>query len=333
MKYAKPLLLVAVLAAAAGGLGWWWHRQSIYPSTDDAYVQAHILTVSPQVAGRVSEVLVGEADRVDPGEVLVRLEDNALRAALAAAEAQLELALQSAGAAASQVTAAEADLNAAQSAYADAESAYQRNRQLLEKGDIAQAVLDDSLARRTQAAARVDQATAALQVARQQSGAPGEENAAVRAARANLEQARIALGHAELAAPAAGWIANLSLRPGDVVMPGQPLFSLVEDGPWWVDANFSETDLDRIRPGQSADIAIDMYPGLTLKGTVESIGAGSGAVFSLLPPQNATGNWVKVTQRFPVRIRIEPPDDPAFQLRVGASVTATVDTTGPGGPT
>ena len=112
-----------------------------------------------------------------------------------------------------------------------------------------------------------------------------------------------------------------------MVASGAPLFSLVEDGAWWVSANFKETDLQRIRPGQPVALAVDMYPGTTLTGTVQSLGAGSGAVFSLLPAQNATGNWVKVTQRFPVRIRIDKkPGDPALQLRVGASTTATVDT-------
>jgi membrane fusion protein (multidrug efflux system) len=197
---------------------------------------------------------------------------------------------------------------------------------LFERGDAAQARLDDAQSSRDQARARVSQAAAALAAARKQAGTPGTDNATVRAAQAALQQARIALAHATITAPVAGWVANLSLRPGDVVSPGQPLFSLVEDGPWWVDANFRETDLARIRPGQPVSVVVDMYPGLTMQGEVTVIGAGAGAVFSLLPPQNATGNWVKVTQRFPIRIALTPPDDPAMQLRVGASATATVDT-------
>lgn len=134
--------------------------------------------------------------------------------------------------------------------------------------------------------------------------------------------------HATIIAPTRGWVANISLRPGQVVGVGQPLFSLVEDGEWWVDGNFKETDLARIRPGQPVSLTIDMYPGTKVNGSVESIGAGSGAVFSLLPAQNASGNWVKITQRFPVRIRLsDKPKDPALQLRVGASVTVTINTT------
>lgn len=327
MKFLKPVLLVAALAAAAGGLAWWWHRQTIYPSTDDAYVRANILTISPQVPGRVSQVLATEGARVEAGEVLVRLDTASLQAAVAAAQAQLDLAMQASGAAVSQVDAAAAALDAAKSALADAEAAYRRSRSLFDRGDVAQAVLDEAQAARDQAAARVDQAEASLRAARDQVGVAGAENATVRAARAGLNQARIALDHATITAPAAGWVANLSLRPGYVVSPGQALFSLVEDGDWWIDANFRETDLARIRPGQPVSVAIDMYPGLDLTGEIAIIGAGSGAVFSLLPPQNATGNWVKVTQRFPVRIALTPPDDPAFRLRVGASATATVDTT------
>ncbi len=126
----------------------------------------------------------------------------------------------------------------------------------------------------------------------------------------------------------AGWVSNISLREGAMIIAERPQFSIVEDGHWWVEANFKETDLHHMRPGDRATITIDMYPGLVLGGTVESLGAGSGAVFSLLPPENATGNWVKVTQRFPVRIRIDPRhDDPnnLKPLRVGASATVAVD--------
>jgi membrane fusion protein (multidrug efflux system) len=110
------------------------------------------------------------------------------------------------------------------------------------------------------------------------------------------------------------------------VQAGTPAFAIVEDGHWWVDANFKETDLGRIKPGQKATISLDMYSGLTLDGEVESISAGSGATFSVLPPENATGNWVKVTQRFPVRVRITSAPDPNKPLRLGASATVTIDT-------
>jgi membrane fusion protein (multidrug efflux system) len=113
------------------------------------------------------------------------------------------------------------------------------------------------------------------------------------------------------------------------VQAGTPAFAIVEDGDWWVDANFKETDLGRIKPGQKATIHLDMYPGLTLEGAVESISAGSGATFSVLPPENATGNWVKVTQRFPIRIKITSAPNPDKPLRMGSSASVTIDTTEP----
>ena len=162
-----------------------------------------------------------------------------------------------------------------------------------------------------------------------QLGGETDHDPAVRAARAALKRAQIALSHAVVYAPADGWIANLSLRPGDVITTGQSLFSIVEKNDWWVTANFKETALSRIRAGQPASITVDMYPDMKLTGTVASLGMGSGAIFSLLPPENATGNWVHVTQRFPVRIHLDyqPSPEQEQHLRAGSSVTATVDTT------
>lgn len=328
MKSLKILLLFAVLAGAGGGLAWWWRQQALHPATDDAYVGANVLTVAARVGGRVAAVEVQDHAPVRRGQVLLRLQDDILRAELGAAQAAFEQAAQAAGAGAAQVAAAEAQVAQAEAALDQAQTAFDRAEALHQRGDLAQAALDNARAARDVAQAARDAAAAALRAAQDQLGAEGTENAAVRAAMARLEQARIALEDATLRSPVGGWVANLSLRPGAMISAGQPLFSIVEDGDWWVDANFKETDIARLRPGQPATVSIDMYPGMKLSGRVDSIGAGSGAVFSLLPPQNATGNWVKVTQRFPVRIALDAgPADPATPLRVGASSTVTVDTT------
>ncbi len=327
MKNLKIIILLVAVLAIGAGLWWWWEHEKVYPSTDDAYLQANILTIAPQVGGRVTRVAVSENDHVKAGDLLVQLETSALSAAVEAAQAQYDIARQGAGASESNVSAATANLASAQAALSDAQVSFERTQALFRLGDMAQAALDQATAARDRAQAAVAAAEAALAAAQDQAGASGDDNAAVRAALANLTNAQIELGHARLTAPTAGWISNIDLRGGSVVAANAPLFSLVEDGDWWINANFKETDLARIRPGQPVTLTVDMYPGLDLTGTVESIGAGSGAVFSLLPPQNATGNWVKVTQRFPVRIRLESkPQDAAMQLRVGASVTATVDT-------
>ena len=153
----------------------------------------------------------------------------------------------------------------------------------------------------------------------------------MRAALAELSRARLDLTHAETTAPVDGVLGPVALRAGTFVGAGRDLFPLVDTGAWFITANFKETALSRLKPGQQVHVTIDMYPGETWAGTVESLGPASGASFALLPPENATGNWVKVAQRFPVRIRIED-DKPNAPLRMGASASVRVDTTGPGAP-
>lgn len=140
---------------------------------------------------------------------------------------------------------------------------------------------------------------------------------------ANLTQAQLNLHYSQVSAPASGWVTNVTLRVGDIVTANQPLFALISDEEFWVDANFKETELHFIKVGQLAEVKVDMYPDYSFKGIVESVSGGSGAAFSLLPPENATGNWVKVTQRVPVRVRITNPD-PHFPLRIGTSAVVTI---------
>jgi len=142
-------------------------------------------------------------------------------------------------------------------------------------------------------------------------------------AKATLDQANLDLSWTHITAPTSGWVTNVSLRPGDVVTTNQPLFALISSGEFWVDANFKETELEKIEPGQRAVIHVDMYPGHAFEGVVQSISGGTGSAFSLLPPQNATGNWVKVTQRVPVRIRVIHLD-PQFPLRIGTSASVRI---------
>lgn len=145
-------------------------------------------------------------------------------------------------------------------------------------------------------------------------------------AKADLGKAWVALSGSKIYAPVAGTVEHLLIQPGNTVAAGVPLLALVKGDVWWIDANFKETQLARIKPNQPVSIELDMYPHHTFKGVVESIGSSSGATFSLFPPENASGNWVKVAQRFPVRVRIID-NDPHYPLRVGASASVTVDTT------
>ncbi|TFV86241.1 HlyD family efflux transporter periplasmic adaptor subunit, partial [Oxalobacteraceae bacterium OM1] len=159
--------------------------------------------------------------------------------------------------------------------------------------------------------------------ARSALGASGDQNANVQAARAAVAQAELDLQRTHVTAPPQGMVANLSLRPGNTVQPGTPLFAVIASQEYWADANFKETELEDIRPGQQATLQVDMYPDHVFHGVVESVSGGAGTAFSLLPPQNATGNWVKVTQRVPVRVRITDPD-PQYPLRIGTTATVEI---------
>ncbi len=329
MKWAKLILLGIFLIGIIVGLGLWWHHQKIYPSTDDAYVQANILTVSPQESGRVTKLNVIENAYVEAGEVLLKIDDSDLQSAVDEATSELEKTIQKHMMAGSDVSEAIANLNAVQATLRDAELEFERQQTLYERRIISKSTLDKTQANLDKIKADRDSARAALNTAQTQLGGKTDDDPAVRSARAALKRAQIALSHAVVYAPADGWVANLTLRPGDVITAGQSLFSIVEKDDWWVTANFKETALARIRSGQPATISVDMYPDMKLTGKVASLGMGSGAIFSLLPPENATGNWVHVTQRFPVRIYLDyhPSSEQKKRLRAGSSVTATVDTT------
>jgi membrane fusion protein (multidrug efflux system) len=328
----KTVLLLLVSVLVVVGLAWWWQHEARYPSTDDAFLQSNIISVTPQISGSVVDVMVINNQRVNKGDVLFRVDDVSLKQALAAANAQLTQARENAASAGDTVTSAETTVAQTHAALTDAEVEFTRNEKLFEAGDVSGSAIDLVRSQRDEASAQFNAANANLASAKSQAGKSTHENPGVLAAMAAVNQAEINLSYATVTAPTDGWIANLTLRPGQAITEFLPLFSLVEDGDWWIDANFKETDLQNIRPGQEAYVSVDMYPGTDLKGSVVSIGPGSGAVFSLLPPQNATGNWVKITQRFTVRVKIDKsPADLARQLRVGASVTVVVDTTKPTG--
>jgi membrane fusion protein (multidrug efflux system) len=164
-----------------------------------------------------------------------------------------------------------------------------------------------------------------LAEARAKRGKDGDQNAQIIAAKAAVAQATLDLQYTNVYAPANGQLAEMTLQPGQTVTAYQSLFSLVEDHTWWAMANMKETNLNRVRVGQKAVVQVDMYPSHPFHGIVKSISPGSGSSFALLPAENATGNWVKVTQRFPVRVEIQNPDA-HFPLRIGASCTVTIDT-------
>jgi membrane fusion protein (multidrug efflux system) len=271
---------------------------------------------------------VVDQQRVNAGDLLFEIDPANSQIALARAQAQLQLARQGASQESAAVTSAEAVLAQRRAEAANARSNWARNQQLMRSGFLSAAGGEQARTQLATAEAAVKAAEANVAQARSALGQAGDENAAVQAAAAQLKQAELDLSRTHVVAPTAGVVANLTLQPGNQVQVGVPIFVIISESEYWVDANFKETELADIRPGQKAVVKSDLYPDREFHGTVQSLSGGSGSAFSLLPPQNATGNWVKVTQRVPVRIRIDDPD-PQHPLRIGTSATVKVAKNGP----
>ena len=320
------LVLVCSVAVVAGGVGW-WRVASRQVSTDDAYVGAQVVQIAPRVGGRVSSVAVWEGQTVRRGDVLFRLDAEPYELAVDAARARLTQAREAVSSGMASVEAAHAETLAQAQLAQNATALATRDDALVARGFLSPQAGDTARSAARAAQQSTQAAAAHERQARAGVGMPGEANAGVQAAEAALAQARLDLAHTVVRAPADGRIAQLTLRPGAMLEADAPQFALVENARYWVDANFKETDLAQIQVGQRARVNIDMLPGHTFAGTVSSIGAGAGSAFSLLPPENASGNWVKVTQRVPVRILLDAVETNATPA-VGASATATVDLTG-----
>lgn len=316
--------LVLLVLAVAAVIGWrWWTNAQRYASTDNAYVNTDRADIAAQVGGPVRALQVRENQRVRRGDPLFDIDPANYQAAVSKAEAQLALARQTVSQQSAAVDAARAQVAQREAELANARSSNRRTERLVSRGFLSPQGGESSRTQAQTAAAALQAARANLQQALSTLGNAQQPNATIQAAEAALQQARLDLERTRVLSPADGVVTNLSLRPGDVVQPGAPLFVIVSDTHYWVDANFKETELSALRAGRPATIEVDMYPGHVFHGVVDSISGGAGTAFSLLPPQNATGNWVKVTQRVPVRVRVLDPDA-AHPLRVGTTATVTV---------
>jgi membrane fusion protein (multidrug efflux system) len=319
---AGPLLVLAVAAylVLTGGR---------FVSTDNAYVEADRVTIAPQVAGRVVEVLVRENEAVKAGDLLFRIDEEPLKLAVERAQAQLAAAGDVLSASRATFSGAEADLRSSTATFRFAEQQYARIKELKAKGLVAQQQLDDAANDLSTKRAKRDADAAALEKARSMLGGaittPTQQLSGYRVIEAELARARLDLEHAQVRAPIDGVVGKTHLQPGDFLAIGQAAMPLVAAGKPWVDANFKETDLTHVVVGQSATIHVDAYPGREWRAKVASISPASGAEFSVLPAQNATGNWVKIVQRIAVRFDIEGAESgPA--LRAGMSAEVKIDT-------
>lgn len=316
-KIALTLALVALLAGSA-----YFYYSGFSRSTENAYINADVVSVAAQVSGRVVAVHVKDNQHVRKGDALFDVDPEPFTIALERAQADLAQARQNARQDNAEVASARAMVSQAESDYANARSTYTRDKELVDQHFLSQQVLDDAQTRMQALQASVDQASAKLTKALSAPLNSGERGDVLKA-QAAIDQAKLDLEHTHIIAALDGQISNLSLTPGSLVGVGVPLFALIADNSFHIDANYKETELPGIHPGQDVDIRIDMYPGQHFKGTVESISGGTGTAFSLLPPQNATGNWVKIAQRVPVRIKFAP-TDAEHPLRIGATATVSV---------
>lgn len=315
-------LAVIVLVVLGFGIHYWRISQA-YESTNDAYINADTTQIAAQVAGLVLRVYVRDQQHVKAGDPLFDIDAEPFQVSVSAAEAQLRLAQQQAGEQHAAVDAAQALVAQRAAELSNAQSNLRRTRNLIKSGFLSEQNVEATQTAVATAEAAANAARANLAQAKSAAGEPGEQNAAVQAAQSRLQQARLDLSHTRVSAPTSGTVANLTLRPGSPVQPLAPVFSLVSDNNFWVDANFKETQLSRIRRGQKATVRVDMYRNRTFQGVVQSLSGGSGNAFSLLPPENATGNWVKVTQRVPVRVHILDPD-PNYPLHIGTTANVRV---------
>ena len=300
-----------------------------YVVSENAYVKAHIIVVSADVSGRVVRVNVRDNQRVDPGKQLFAIDPLPFRIAVAEADAQLEVVRTDIGQLHFDVRDAQAEVTEARERHRFLSQQFERQKKLKIRGMGSEEAYDEARYKLTIARESLhklgQRVTRSLAALGGDSGLPVEKHPRFRRAMAIREQASINLARTVTKAPAAGVVTNMRLQVGEYVKEGTAVFSLIETSPLWVEANLKETELTNIALGQSATVVVDAYPDHEWRAVVDTIAPATGAEFALLPPQNATGNWVKVVQRIPVSLRLErSADEPA--LRAGMTVTVRIDT-------
>jgi membrane fusion protein (multidrug efflux system) len=325
-----PLMLLAPLVVIGGAL-WLYLTGGRYESTDDAYVEAAHVSVSSNVAGRVSEMNVRDNQLVKKGDVLFRLDDAPFRISVEEAAAQLATARLQVESLKSSYRQRQAELRSAQDTLAYQERELARQQRLLGSGISSQAQVDRALHARD--VARQEVAAAEQQIAAVLASLGGDPNIApdhhpsVQQAKAVLDRAKLNLSYTVISAPSDGVVTRVEqLQVGDYIAASAPVFALVSNHDLWIEANFKEVQLTRMRAGQHATVELDTYPGRTFDARVASVSPGTGSQFSVLPAENATGNWVKVGQRLPVRLALVNADPAAYPLRAGLSANVSVDT-------
>ena len=320
--------IVCVFALGLVGYGVWWMLDGqFYIATDDAYVAGNRLMLTPQIAGTVVSIHADDTDRVDAGQPLIELDRSNERVALDHAEAALGQAVRSVRQLYQQEDAARATIAIRKAKLAQARRDYDRDSKLLKIGGVTQQEFQHAQLTYHGAQHQLNQVQRQLDALQTQTdGAPLRQTPQVKLAVANLKKAWLNLKRTTIPAPASGYLAQRQVQIGERVKPGDPMLAIVPLHDLWIEANFKETQLERVRIGQPVEITADQYGGdVTFHGTVIGISSGTGSAFELLPPQNATGNWIKIVRRVPVRISLNPDELRKHPLRIGLSMNVQID--------
>jgi membrane fusion protein (multidrug efflux system) len=360
-KRRKKIIIALLAGKVLIGAGYWLMSDGDHVSTDNAYVSADSAQVTPLVSGPVAEVFVVNTQQVRKGQLLMRLDDSEARLAVAKAEAELYKARRqygqtaaTSGSLAAQVGARDADIGQAQAQLVAAQANFgkaridlDRRAALVKSGavsgeelTVAQNAFATAKANLSLASAAINTASATRNAARQSyaanqaliEGATIDQSPEVAAAKARLDQARLDLARTVIRAPIDGVVTNRQVQVGQRLNAGTAVMTIVPVGSVYVDANFKEGQLSRVRPGQPVELKSDLYGGdVVYHGKVVGFSGGTGSAFALIPAQNATGNWIKVVQRLPVRIALDPKELSKNPLRVGLSMDAEIDVSNGGG--
>lgn len=320
------LILLLLLIAGIVSALWFWCKSKTHVTTDNAFVESHVYSISSRVTGNVARVLVIDNQPVRKGDLLVELDPVDYRVRVANAGANLSIAINETSSNYAQVDAARAALNSDRARLEQADLDLERGKALFKKEVIPKEQLDRLETARKIAAAKLLETEGSVKRALAILGLTGNgvKDAQIARRKAELEENRLNLSYTSICAPADGYITRKSVEQGNNIQAGQPLMALVSLNEVWVTANYKESQLTHLAPGQKVEFTVDSYPGRKFSGVVDSIMSGTGAAFSLLPPENATGNYVKVVQRIPVKIAINRKSDPQHILRVGMSVEPTI---------
>jgi membrane fusion protein (multidrug efflux system) len=323
-KKALSIILILSLMFAIIGIRWWIRHQT-HIETDNAFIESHVHPVASRISGKVVRVAVNDNQQVKKGDLLIEIDPADYRVQVDKASADVRVAKNEADGETSEAPVAQAAVQRARAGAEQATSDLARGRALFNKEVISREQFERIETAEKVAAAQLLEAQEALRRTMAVAGlSGGDSQAKVHQKRAVLAESELKLSYTRIYASSDGFITRRSVEQGNVVQVGQPLMALVPLSDAWITANYKERQLTHIRPGQKVEFSVDAYPGRKFTGRVDSIMAGTGAAFSLLPPENATGNYVKVVQRIPVKITIDPTSDQVKLLRMGMSVVPAV---------